>query len=423
MSMMFLAAVSGVLCAIPAYSPVFLWWVNFIGYGLFFISVQKASTFSVCLIWSLCYVVLHSLSLFVAVADSCNSWWIFVGGMCIAVCMALPAALLLWFFLSSWIVALLVAHYYFVWCSLWFLGNVEGYWCLHPLVPWMSHPQILSWLPWWGVWGATLHFFVLVYLVFSLRWNVVVFCCMPWITGFLTDCPSARPALLDKVGVIQLPFYLQCNDIHARVEAFNKACDDLVTCNPSAHIIVSPESLFPLYLNKHDSVLTCIEKKGVRLFVGGYRIDNQEAYNSCYYFDGTAWSVYDKQHGVFFVERIPWFCFNCVICNSLLRGFLPFTCGVGSRPVCRVADIHLVPFLCSEVFMQDCIERASCSMTMCALINDAWFAQSSISDLLFYSVVLRARARKMAVLYVSYTRAIFIDAAGFCWPLCKSMVT
>ena len=415
----FLISISAILYGLAYILPYQLCWLIFPAFSIiFFLGRSRKLTFLAGFTWGLVAFGIHTFPPFYCLYTITLSVWLFVGWFLLSSYLALYAGL--WFYgaskfgwvIVSWLFIIIMDRY-----CLWIFDYWEGYCCLHPLVPLMTQPKLFYFLPIIGTAGMTLLFLCTAassaaFLIKPrLKMGLLVLgLCLVWSTGFCIRREHVQPTWLTKIGYARVPFvpFKKINNL----EHAQKICLELqrvMQAKSQVQIIFMPESTLPCALNNCPRVESCIVEniQHVQLVLGSQRLEGDSVYNCCYWLgNNTVLNYYDKQHGVFFVERVPRL-FN------FLSHSQPFVQSTATRPIFKLLDdVECMPVLCSDLFFAHNNPAQSPEHILLCLANDAWFLGSVIPDLLFLSARLKSSSWGQQLLYVSYTRGVYFNGFG-----------
>lgn len=208
--------------------------------------------------------------------------------------------------------------------------------------------------------------------------------------------------------------YLQPSWNHEKLTAaqtfytISRELDALAITNPNAKYVVMPESSFAHNLidwaDKLDA-WTSLFSSTTSIFIGAHRKQGDYIYNSLFEIqDGKIVVWYDKQHLVFFTERIPSLCKHW----SLLRGLFgscEFNYPVNNQSHQLAGGFQ--PAICSEIF---CGARTFQSgKPILFICHDAWLGCDYIAELGKNAAVLTGIKYGVPVVYVgSYTSHVVV---------------
>lgn len=306
---------------------------------------------------------------------------------------------------------------------------VEGYELAHPLLPLIVFHKALFLLPYIKKSGL-LAFLVcqqiaLSFLLFKqnhrfLMTVIFVTCLAFWMVGYiLPQKKSAAPNWLEKTICLRLdPFEKKSiwKWAHCMREELAKPNRD------QKMLVIMPESTCPFALNEHQEVIAFLHEYSLKeyrneLILGGQRRDHESVYNCLYHISsGEIHSMYDKRHGMFFVERIPRFCDIPALRKIFLSGNEPFC---QSSAECKEITSSLItyqPVLCSELFFSR-VETVDTNAMLLVLVNDAWFPVRYQQDLMASAARFNAILWQKDILYVSYSNAALYSKEGFIWNI------
>ncbi len=310
-------------------------------------------------------------------------------------------------------------------CSLFFFGCCEGVPLFQPLIFLLDSFIVRDAIQLIGAWWTL--FFVHGFLsVFCLgRWRVGRVVCLLFFfclaVSFMVDKKtSVSPPWLARCAVVRPPFVPGgAVDVSAHVQS---VAHQLTALEPCRDLIFFPESAFPFPLSDHPSAHAALSSLSVgrTLFLGTHKHFSQRSCNAALCLcNGQELFWHEKTHGMIGLERLPLF----LQWGPVMRGLRPllgdgfFVQAVSPENLaldgCFVCDgLFLVPLICSEFFYCHSAHLLVPETVILALVNDAWFANTSIPDLLWYIARLKSLLWGCGVLYISYRYAGLFDATG-----------
>jgi hypothetical protein len=318
----------------------------------------------------------------------------------------------------------------------------EGCCLFNPLIPLVQAPQLLYMLPFVGITGMVLLFFLTVVIcaagIIARPWGVFILLgalCGWWLIGFFMPTwqinRPIRPVWLDTIGVVQTNFF-PCEKVYPEMAIF-ELCDQialLYKAKPNCRLIITPESAVPCYINRYLDACgrLCKVIGSAHLLLGAYRYDEAGVYNCCYWFQqsGIAGCV-GKQRGVPFIERIPRLFDYAWLRGWFLEGTDTFVSS--GEPQHFIIDNHIIqPVICSDLFFNaNCFKAKTLNnqnnqikkqkIIFFALVNDSWFVGDYLANCLWSVAWLRASAAGAQLLYCSYRKSRFIDRYAEVWNL------
>lgn len=309
---------------------------------------------------------------------------------------------------------------------LWPFGLFEGYACIYPLVP-LSHFLPVSLF----AYGKSVLFFgflifcaVLSALSFAHNRVAFITVCFFWLLLMVIRIwpvgrTEKRPYWLNTVTRIVPPWSFEPDSYPwQRARILGNLIKTAVLKNAQTELIVFPEAAFQYELNKYPEMFIfwqdILEQNRVpdaHIIIGAHRRIGSLVYNSCFYIShGLIQNVYDKRHGLLWIERVPsWSSgIHCAeICVPRQRLFAQ-----SNAKDTRFSWKNIVfkPLICSDnFFSRTSLTDNEPRHVMLCLVNDAWCSTSFLADILYQTVYLHACCTQLPVLYISYTRGVYID--------------
>lgn len=302
---------------------------------------------------------------------------------------------------------------------------VEGLPILNPLIPLVSYSFWLGWLPVFGIMGMWFLFLVTVssmtlFFINPIKYHflfVFLILFFWFFPSIFFHHISEKPSWLNYSAALQpQAFIYEKEGLYACI---GDICSKIVQVrknNPSLHYIFMPESTLPFVGDHVKKACSCLSENNqdITMVLGGYSQSFYGIYNSCYIFEGGKIAVCcNKSHGIPFVERIPYLFDYHLFRSWFLLNQEPFELDKHMRePVILDTEFDFIPALCSELFFSNDIYRNASDKIILGLVNDGWFIETFFPDLLWSCAQLRARSYSKPLLYVSYTRALFLDKDG-----------
>jgi apolipoprotein N-acyltransferase len=188
-------------------------------------------------------------------------------------------------------------------------------------------------------------------------------------------------------------------------------------------IVVSPETAYPFFLNKHMNhvkLWTCALPSNTHFLLGSQRLEEVDSHEQVFQtvfwlHEGLIMQYYDKKHRVPFVEYVPnnWKHLTWAQ-NLFLRKKKGFDISCKESITCFYIskELMIVPQICSELFMKlNCNilkqykkAKGCCQLVVCFFVNDSWF-MSYFKNILRFLSKLRALEINIPIFYISHTKA------------------
>jgi len=340
-----------------------------------------------------------------------------------------------WFLLMTWVckvdcypVFILLFSYIFFMvmneASLWFFGVVEGCLFFSPVVPLVAYKSMLFLLSIIGhrlallcLLGVTVGI-VYVYGRYTFRVFLMVCLMCGGVIGLFSVFQErvvqeiVDPPFISSVAWSSVPF-----DPIGTIPAWRTTHDvynvlRCASCDKEVRLVIFPESTCAWCLNDTSQMTYCVQQAltdspGLTCIVGSHRREGDDVYASLYVFTGNECrSSYDKQHRVFFVERLPWLLEKVGWAGNLCQS-CPFKQARSKRVLISCAGMSFVPLMCSDLFFActapDLVNVMPDTCVLCC-INDAWFEGTFFPDLLYKTAVMQAVSWRRILVYVSHSR-------------------
>jgi hypothetical protein len=420
--------VSALLYGVAFWYPLHCWWGTLVSMvmlsGIHILS--PANAFRCGFVWGLCAYAMQLYGIVIGIVTLANAqvWYAWLPGLFLVFYLALCTALFwcvgIW--CEQFVPRVVWLALYWLWITygcLFFCGRWEGHLLANPLIPWAVHPHFLWPVSWCGTAGATILLCTLSALV-AYAINHTKYFCVCLILGiffasaFLRQAEPVRNQVdwYHNVGVVTTP-------IIATVYA-PSICHliaEYIACvrahDPHLYGIVFPEScIYPWQICAESILAEYVSEVGSCDYIIGSFYDDQGIYrNSCYWLrNGVLQKRFDKRHTMPLIERLPQFLqYNALkkLFFSTMPEIVPST---NERPVMQIGDIFFVPYICSELFFNRLPDDQHSDLPIVALINDRW-APPYLQELMYLGAVVQAYAWQREILYVSYTRYVWIIVA------------
>ncbi len=424
---------------------IFIWSIPLF-YSLFYFSLG----FKEGLIWGILFWLLHSIAILWAILEY-STINIYIGGMAwffLVVYASLYSSGIFWIAsqisaiipvysqvwrLLIWILLLWLYSIIIDYCFLWIFGFLEGYSLAHMLVPLMVYPSMHVLILRVGkqsmvgiLLGAQA---TIAYIVYMRAWSLssILILSIGCLYGALWYLHTSNreqaqtPIWLSHIGCARITGKKRLYIWDAAHE-IKRVIIQLISKYPAVRCIFMPESTVAFALNQYSDVLEYwqeyILKQDYMVILGGQRAQHNDLYN-CFYIlthRGVAhW--YDKVHGVFFVERVPWWAQQVFLWTGMKRFIVPFTQSLVARPVFHTTHCgFLIPYLCSDLFFSEPVCNTPEGTIVC-LVNDMWFSCTYQRVLMMLTARLKALLWHKGVLYISYYYALYITPSGSCYTI------
>lgn len=336
----------------------------------------------------------------------------------------------------SWLCATWLYFFIVDRAILWIFDVVEGYELAHPVLPLVRYTPILFLIPWLGKQG--LLFFLIVFqlsiveLIHALQYNkpvmllMVVISLMPFLISWLPARRTInRPEWLDRIVCMHVmpdPKRSMWQQAHMIRKALEQAC------RTRPDLIVMPESTFPFCLNEHQEILKYWHEYALpsttELILGGHRREGNDVYNTLYFIRGdTIVELYDKQHGLLFVERVPHLFDYPALRKFFLSDSAPFCQSTKKSSSLQTSRFKCAPLICSELFFSHHDTHKELDLYV-ALVNDTWYCAYQ-RFLMRQDARLKALLWQKDILYVSYSEAALFARTGviFLLPTVNELIS
>ena len=330
----------------------------------------------------------------------------------------LSAELLIWT-VSLWLYLLTIDYALF-----WVFGRVEGYVFMNPLLPLATLPSLLMLLHWLPMPIMLLLYCITTSMIswFLLRRSIantmlLFLVIVVWIAPSLLIHSTQPPAWLNQVG--HLPMILpETMPAERGSVLIAYEVEQLAVRHPGLRLVIMPESSWNgLPLNEVSELPSLKNLSVPHVIIGSFSLQDQIHYNSLYWFKrGQRAGLFDKCHAVPFIERIPWG--GQLLCTKLFFKKSDPICPTNTPRLSITAnDISFVPYICSELFLNNSPYDPICTAPILATCNDWWFGLSYFRRLMLMVAQLRAMEWNRPILYISFYYAQYIDPYGIIHPI------
>lgn len=349
----------------------------------------------------------------------------------------------LWFFLSQKIIDLCkvrstyakllvwagTTYGYYYWVTQYSLSlshHWEGYFLMHPLLPFMEYPALLSYVPSLGKEFLTI-LLILTNLAFTLPFIIAdrrvlvaapLIGLLPWLLSISKALPKKpAPAWLTSVAVLPKK-YRTNRHLSPLARLMAKDMKQLLEKHPQVDLILLPEYALLFDLSTVPELASFFSTahvgKPVHVIMGAYRWHKEKLFNASYWiYDGTIKQVFSKRHTMPLIEGMAsWY--NIPAIKQLYHTDLPpISAGTQSRiPIKLFEGVSFVPYICSELYFNTVPDDEYPSSVIIALCKDTWASMSYLHRLMYLAARFKALEWQRPILYVSYTYHGYLDTHG-----------
>ncbi len=309
----------------------------------------------------------------------------------------------------TWVISTATFMYLICYCSLALCDCFEGYPLFSPLLPLVSCPWYLTGLSYLGSWWYML---IIIMINVSIGQLLIKFDSKQLIFVlflFLFPLLFTEKKLvveIDKNSIV----YLQPTWYNSTLSAselfyhIGRELDWIACSYPHVRCVVLPESSFCYDLWAWRDQLSCwtdLFENSVSIFIGAHRHADGKIFNSMYEINqGSIVRVYDKEHLMPLVERIPW------IMGWMHRDpRLLFSYGINDD-YSDWEHALFMPMLCSELFVHH--KKIMSNKPILFLCNDSWFGCGYARTLAVRCAQLYSLEHTMAIVYVGIEQCLLI---------------
>lgn len=436
---------SVVLYFFPFYLSSYFWWlIFFFPIPLLYITRTHTISFADGYLWSIMVFLLHASGGTYAIA--CMAREQKIVGYLIGIGVAFYAALFpaFCFFVSAYIMRRYTVYHplmrlcitagvlflFIIWADsycFWIFGNQEGYPLMHPLLPLVQNPSMLLLLPIVGKYIATILLLLVSVSTVVLIWYknsaaILFFCCIIgiWIVPSLMVCNKKKPTWRERVA--SLPLVVNCSGDNPSVmiKIIGNHCRKIIAERPEVDLIVMPESACNLSnASQMDLWSEQYLGKAIHIVFGACRQQGDFFNNTLYWiYNGVVQQCIDKKHAMLLSERIPWWMNFKFIRSVYGNNSMMMTCSLDDRSMIDLGKgFVFVPYICSELFFNHVPIDIQGTCAIIAAVNDTWFADSYIAQLLVMLARFKAILWQRDIVYVSYTQSLYINKQGVAYSL------
>jgi len=445
----FLLCISAVLYVLPFMFSAYVWWLVFLfPIPLLYVALHENLAFTHGYVWGIFAFGLHlSGVLYSAFLMATGSYLlrlipalfiILYESLSAGACFWLTGKLIThfnilkqsWQRVGIWVVTFSLFIYYVDQYCLLLFDRCEGYFLMHPLLPLVTKPALLRFLPTIGKPLLTIALLLIPATITMFlikpqkkRFFAILIALLPWLsTGFFPHHNPQQPRWLNQVAAMPILFPKSVN-LTGMMRTASTQFKKIISKKPDTKLIIMPESSF--YCSSLVSTPELVnfwneEHLGSQLniVVGASRQEKDKQYNTLIWVkNGELQAYFDKRHGVPLTERIPsWFNF-AFIQNLYFGKIATVATSANPRPKLHILDdTAFIPYICSELFFNEHPDDSHGEGTILAICNDMWFDTPyypSYLQILMYRIAqFKAIQWQRDILYVSFSRAVYIDTMG-----------
>ena len=391
------------------------------------------------LLWGLVFWTLHYYGIIRVIYEKGEGQWRLAAGVFLILYTALYVVL--WFFFSTWLTKMrssfcklmvwcgtTLMYFYTVQHHIFFIFNQDfGYSFAYPTILLAHAPKTLFLLP---VLGRHLYLLLIIvssacaaYAIHIRRLLPLVGCALallPLGAGFLNTVTHKAPAEIKLFGYAA-PQERTYSNAYECALIINEKITELAIRHPEVLYIVTPESAFPFFVNTCPEAISLWEHNALcdsrTLFLGGYRSSANGAFHNSLFCiqKSRITKPYDKCSLVPFIEYFPWSYAKCIRNLFLLNKneFAKSNCA--PQPLILSPTISVLPLLCSDLYFDTSLPLSTIPI-LCA-VNDRWFTATYMQRLMYLYAKYKCMELNRDIIYVAYSRAIWISPSTEFWPL------
>lgn len=338
---------------------------------------------------------------------------------------------ILWIF-GIWLYFYWIEHYCLICFDYW-----EGYILMHPLIPLMRCRFLANSITYIGkeMMIIMLYAWSAACALYSVRrdrvlWIIICFINAWWLLFcvfsyyfFVANTTTQMTKPLWFCRLCSFVHYNTCTS-HAYMSAriLSEEIKQLLEQLPEVDVVIMPESaivdgiVFEEYAHLFSEQHL---QKPIHLIAGSFYKDQINYFNTCYWVhNGNVRIRYDKRHTMPLTERIPSICNHPYIYDLYFSNAQCIDRATNVRPVLQISDnMHMVPYICSELFFNAEPDADNTSNPIVALINDKWCMAIYLRRLMVQVAQLKAILWQRDIIYVSYYYALWCTKNGIIYPL------
>jgi hypothetical protein len=319
---------------------------------------------------------------------------------------------------GTWLYFIFVSDY-----SLCICGVNEGYALFFPLIPLVDCPLLL-----WPMYFLGERLFLLVFLsvqalcvscIISNRdLKKLLFVMVLWIgiANILSYWPhEMKPVFVQQLSMIKSQFF-ERDHVRAICHIMSHV-EDSCRQNPAAACILFPES--SIYAeNAFPERGACTYQKDWsytgNMVIGGFRRCGTRLHNTIWFISAAqVIDYFDKQHVVPITEYIPWWAGWLDIGRQFFAHISEISPSLDKqRPLWEITTgLHVVPYICSELFLAHRPRDAYGTLPILALCNNAW-APKMTRWIMARAIALRAVSWQRTIIYIAHDYASVMTKDG-----------
>ena len=305
----------------------------------------------------------------------------------------------------TWIISTVTFIYLTCYCSMAIFDCFEGYPLINPLLPLVSWPWYLQPIAYLGA----INYWIIIVLVnvsiasLYKKFDIKTLTFLIVLLGFpALFYRNSKKITVSKDGMFYLqPTWNEKNLTPYQIfDEIGKQLDQLATQHTDIKFVFIPESGFCgnlFYWRNQLDRWTGLFSDTTTIFIGAHRydLDGKKSFNSLYQIcDGKIVTIYDKQHLMIFVERIPQLL-------PLFSGLFTTDDCVFSYPVHDQSKMIMAgfqPIICSELFYEK--KKIVKDVPILFICNDSWLSLDYAKQLAKRSSRLYGLRHRLPIVYV-----------------------
>lgn len=293
-------------------------------------------------------------------------------------------------------------------------GRVEGYILAHPFTLCAGH--ILKQLLVYNFDFLTLFFYLFfIFLVIFLKERNIRSFVPFFIVSLLFVAPlflkqetQTPPPWIKQIGVLPL-FFPNPHNLNTIFDFIEKKITKNLNNNPEISLVLLPEGAIDCAINKNhieDIIKNYDIFSNINMIFGASCWQKNYLNNSCFILKkGKIEKIYHKRHAMPLTEK-------SIIFSSKQQKII--TPSDNPHPLLSFEDFSLVPYICSELFLNRFADDHYQNFPIVVFCSDIWFfgIGSYIKELMIKTTQLKAILWNRPIIYISYSDSYFIEKNG-----------
>jgi len=322
-----------------------------------------------------------------------------------------------------WMITLCVLTYLLDSSILTIFGRWEGNPLFHPTLALAHMPDMLSLLPLIGKIGYTIlimlpaalaAYTIMIPRIHHAMWVLITM--TPWLISRQVHVSESAPRdHLSRITVIPIMFP-HSMDIDDIMSMANSTMQMAHATYPQTETYIFPESAFHRGdMQQHASRWNTPDT--TRIIYGAFSwLDTMYCNTLAAVEDGNIVYQFRKRHAMPLTERIPYLLDYPWLRNQYCHEEPEIRASAEARkPLTVLNGVSCVPYICSELFMQEYPDDDHPWLAVLFVGQDMWLRHtmsSYISDLMLAHARVRAMTWHRPIIYITYRHAYYITRSG-----------